>query len=423
MSQKIQRPKGTADVTLSEVYKWHFTENLLREKARIFGYRETRFPVFEHTELFIRGVGDTTDVVQKEMYTFEDKGGRSITLRPEGTASTVRSYIENGEAQNGAPYKAYYIAPNFRYEQPQAGRLREHHQFGVECFGAGSFEADAEVISLAASFLKALGVKTKLKINSIGCPSCRPAYHKALFEYFEGRESELCDTCKGRLRKNPMRILDCKSPVCKAVAENAPRAIDYLCASCAEHFEGLKRTLSDASVAFEVDTGIVRGLDYYTKTVFEFVFDGIGAQGTVCGGGRYDGLIEQLGGAPAPAVGFGCGLERLISAAEASGFVFPKEDGDGVFIAAADETGKRAAVRVAAALREAGVSAQTDLCGRSLKAQMKQADRCGAAYTLILGEQETENNTVTIKNMSTGEQASCALSAEDIKKVIEKGKA
>ncbi|MBQ7624052.1 MAG: histidine--tRNA ligase [Clostridia bacterium] len=423
MAQKIQRPKGTADVTVSEVYKWHFTENLLRDKARIFGYRETRFPVFEHTELFVRGVGDTTDVVQKEMYTFEDKGGRSMTLRPEGTASTVRSYIENGEAQNGAPYKAYYIVPNFRYEQPQAGRLREHHQFGIECFGAASFEADAEVISLAASFIKALGIKTKLRINSIGCPACRPAYYKALRDYFKSYENDLCETCRGRLEKNPMRILDCKSPVCQGIAEKAPRALDFLCEDCGAPFEGLKRTLNDTGVPFEIDTGIVRGLDYYTKTVFEFVFDGIGAQGTVCGGGRYDGLIEQLGGAPTPAVGFGCGLERLIIAATASGFVFPPEDKDGVFIASADEAGRRAAARFAAELRDAGVPAQTDLCARSLKAQMKQADRCGAAYTLILGEQEAENNSATVKNMATGEQVSCALSAADIIKVIKKGQA
>lgn len=423
MSQKIQRPKGTADVTQTEIGKWHFTENLLREKARLFGYAETRFPAFEHTELFIRGVGDTTDVVQKEMYTFTDKGGRSITLRPEGTASTVRSYIENGEAQRGAPYKAYYIVPNFRYEQPQAGRLREHHQFGIECFGASSFEADAEVIALASSFIKALGIKTKLKINSIGCPNCRPDYHKALREYFEGRREELCETCQGRLEKNPMRILDCKSPVCKGIAEGAPKAVDFLCDDCRTHFEGLKKTLANIGIEHEVDTSIVRGLDYYTKTVFEFVFDGIGAQGTVCGGGRYDGLIEQLGGAPTPAVGFGCGLERLIMAAAASGFEFPALPGCDVYIAAADDAGREKAAVVASGLRLEGVSAEIDLCSRGLKAQMKHADRIGARYTLILGENEVASGEASLKKMATGEQISCKLSAPDIINVIEKGQA
>ena len=421
MSQKIQRPKGTADVTVSEVYRWHFVENMLRENARLFGYRETRFPVFEHTELFIRGVGDTTDVVQKEMYTFEDKGGRSITLRPEGTASTVRSYIENGEAQNGAPYKAYYIVPNFRYEKPQAGRLREHHQFGIECFGAGSYAADAEVIAIAASFIKKLGIKTKLKINSIGCPHCRPTYHKALREYFESKKGELCETCLSRLEKNPMRILDCKSPVCSAIAEDAPRAVDYLCDDCRDYFEGLKQSLTDMGIDFAVDTSIVRGLDYYTKTVFEFVFDGIGAQGTVCGGGRYDGLIEQLGGAATPAVGFGCGIERLLLAADASGFVFPDAPTCDVFIASADAVGAKQALKTASELRALGVSAETDLCSRGLKAQMKNADRIGAKYTIVLGENEVNENKAILKNMKLKEQLESSLDASCIAEAIKKG--
>ena len=421
MSQKIQRPKGTADVTVSEVYRWHYAENLLRECARLFGYRETRFPVFEHTELFIRGVGDTTDVVQKEMYTFEDKGGRSITLRPEGTASTVRAYIENGEAQNGAPYKAYYIVPNFRYEKPQAGRLREHHQFGIECFGASGYTADAEVIALASTFIKKLGIATKLRINSIGCPHCRPAYHKALHEYFEGKKQELCETCLSRLDKNPMRILDCKSPVCSAIAEDAPRAVDFLCEDCASHFEGLKNSLTQMGIDYEVDTSIVRGLDYYTKTVFEFVFSGIGAQGTVCGGGRYDGLIEQLGGAATPAVGFGCGLERLLLAADASGFVFPEAPTCDVFIASADACGGQAALRLAAALRGLGVAVETDLCSRGLKAQMKNADRIGAKYTIVLGESEVCNNQAILKNMRLKEQRDITLEAESIAQAIQKG--
>lgn len=421
MSQKIQRPKGTADVTLSEIHRWHYVENMLRDNAALFGYRETRFPVFEHTELFIRGVGDTTDVVQKEMYTFEDKGGRSITLRPEGTASTVRSYIENGEAQNGAPYKAYYIVPNFRYEKPQAGRLREHHQFGIECFGAASYAADAEVIAIASSFIKKLGIKTKLKINSIGCPHCRPAYHKALHEYLESKKGELCETCLSRLDKNPMRILDCKSPVCSAIAEDAPRAVDFLCEDCHNHFEGLKESLTDMGIEFSVDTSIVRGLDYYTKTVFEFVFDGIGAQGTVCGGGRYDGLIEQLGGAATPAVGFGCGIERLLLAADASGFVFPEAKTCDVFIASADSVGAKQAIKTAAALRNLGIAVETDLCSRGLKAQMKNADRIGAHYTIVLGESEVTENKAILKNMKLKEQIECSLDAESVAKAIEKG--
>ena len=296
MKQKIQRPKGTADVSPGQVHIWHYTEALLRDTARVFGYRETRFPTIEHTELFVRGVGDTTDVVQKEMYTFQDKGDRSITLRPEGTASTVRSYLENGESQSGTPYKVYYIVPNFRYEKPQSGRLREHHQFGVECFGASDARADAEIISLAAYFMKRLRIRASLKINSIGCPECRPAFHHALKEYFSQYTSQLCETCLTRLDKNPMRILDCKSEICSEIAKNAPRSIDFLCPDCKEHFESLQANLTALSIPFTIDTGIVRGLDYYTKTVFEFVSADLGS--TICGGGRYDGLIEQLGRRP-----------------------------------------------------------------------------------------------------------------------------
>ena len=296
MKQKIQRPKGTADVSPGQAHIWHYTEALLRDTARVFGYRETRFPTIEHTELFVRGVGDTTDVVQKEMYTFQDKGDRSITLRPEGTASTVRSYIENGESQNGTPYKVYYIVPNFRYEKPQAGRLREHHQFGVECFGASDARADAEIISLAAYFMERLQIRASLNINSIGCPDCRPAYHQALKEYFSHYTDRLCETCLTRFEKNPMRILDCKSEICGEIAKNAPRSIDFLCPDCQEHFASLQKNLTALSIPFIIDTGIVRGLDYYTKTVFEFI--SVDLASTICAGGRYDGLIEQLGGRP-----------------------------------------------------------------------------------------------------------------------------
>ncbi|WP_458863093.1 histidine--tRNA ligase [Acidaminobacterium chupaoyuni] len=409
MSQKIQRPKGTADVTPSEVHIWHYTEALLRETARRFGFQEIRFPTFEHTELFIRGVGDTTDVVQKEMYTFEDKGGRSITLRPEGTASVVRSYIENSLYAQGAPFKCYYIAPNFRYEKPQAGRLREHHQFGVECFGAQGFEADAEIISLAYSFLKQLGIDSVVRINSIGCPNCRPTYQKALKEYFEQYREELCDTCKERLEKNPLRILDCKSEICHKLALDAPHSVDYLCDDCHDHFEGLKRALTDMGIPFEVDTGIVRGLDYYTKTVFEFIGTGLGAQSTVCGGGRYDGLVSQLGGPETPGIGFGCGLERLIAVAQASGFVFPAAPAPDLFVVSADEEGSRMAQTLTFALRGQGFAAERDLCGRSVKAQMKHADRLGARFTMVLGASECESGQAVLKNMSTREQITVEL--------------
>jgi len=412
MSQKIQRPKGTADVSPSQSYLWHFTEDLLRRTAARYGYRETRFPTFEYTELFVRGVGDTTDVVQKEMYTFTDKGGRSITLRPEGTASTVRSYIENGEVQGGAPYKAYYIAPNFRYEKPQAGRLREHHQFGVECFGAPGFAADAEVISLAHSFLSALHINVELHLNSIGCPKCRPAYHAALKQYFEGYRDQLCPTCQERLDKNPMRILDCKSEICQNIGAGAPRSVDFLCGECQDHFDGLQSLLTATGVPFSIDTGIVRGLDYYTKTVFEFV----GANGgkTVCGGGRYDGLIGQLGGPDTPAVGFGCGLERLIAAAQDAGFDFPQPANCDVYLAAADQKGRIAATVLAAQLRLQDVSVQTDLCDRGLKAQMKHADRIGARFVAVIGESEAESGQMQLKCMADGNQTQCGFDAAAI---------
>jgi len=413
MKQKIQRPKGTADISPEQAHIWQYTEALLRETARVFGYRETRFPTFEHTELFVRGVGDTTDVVQKEMYTFQDKGGRSITLRPEGTASTVRSYLENGEAQNGTPYKVYYIIPNFRYEKPQAGRLREHHQFGVECFGAAGARADAEIISLAAYFMERLHIRASLKINSIGCPECRPAFHQALKEYFSKYADRLCETCLTRLEKNPMRILDCKSEICSGIAKDAPRSIDFLCPECKGHFAALQNNLSALSIPFVIDTGIVRGLDYYTKTVFEFVSDDL--HSTVCGGGRYDGLIEQLGGAPTPAVGFGCGLERLIGAAQSSGFVFPEAPACDIYLASADEAGALFAMRLAGELRALGAMAEVDVCARGLKAQMKHADRIGARFTAVLGESEVSSGQIRLKEMSTGSERGCPLSAGEIK--------
>ena len=396
MATKVQRPKGTADVIPGEVHLWHYVENMLKDTAHLFGFEEMRTPVFEHTEVFQRGVGETTDVVQKEMYTFLDKGERSITLKPEGTAGTVRSYLENGIHGKGAPFKCFYITPVFRYEKPQAGRLREHHQFGVECFGADSFSADSEIISLVYTFLRKLSVDSIVRINSIGCPKCRPNYNEKLKEYFRAHEEELCETCRERLEKNPMRIIDCKSPVCKKIAEDAPRSIDYLCEECHDHFEGVKQSLTDMGIPFEIDKNIVRGLDYYTKTVFEFIGTGLGSQSTVCGGGRYDGLVEQLGGPKTAGIGFGCGLERLIMTAKAAGHNFPEPFSVDVALVSADEEGARHCRKLAFQLRQVGVSCEIDLCNRGVKAQMKHADRIMAKHTIVIGSTELENGEANI---------------------------
>ena len=418
MATKVQRPKGTADVIPGEVHLWHYVENMLKDTAHLFGFEEMRTPVFEHTEVFQRGVGETTDVVQKEMYTFLDKGERSITLKPEGTAGTVRSYLENGIHGKGAPFKCFYITPVFRYEKPQAGRLREHHQFGVECFGADSFSADSEIISLVYTFLRKLSVDSIVRINSIGCPKCRPNYNEKLKEYFRAHEEELCETCRERLEKNPMRIIDCKSPVCKKIAEDAPRSIDYLCEECHDHFEGVKQSLTDMGIPFEIDKNIVRGLDYYTKTVFEFIGTGLGSQSTVCGGGRYDGLVEQLGGPKTAGIGFGCGLERLIMTAKAAGHNFPEPFSVDVALVSADEEGARHCRKLAFQLRQVGVSCEIDLCNRGVKAQMKHADRIMAKHTIVIGSTELENGEANIKIMKTGENVPVKLDAESIAKVV-----
>ena len=418
MATKVQRPKGTADVIPGEVHLWHYVENMLKDTAHLFGFEEMRTPVFEHTEVFQRGVGETTDVVQKEMYTFLDKGDRSITLKPEGTAGTVRSYLENGIHGKGAPFKCFYITPVFRYEKPQAGRLREHHQFGVECFGADSFSADSEIISLVYTFLRKLSVDSIVRINSIGCPKCRPNYNEKLKEYFRAHEEELCETCRERLEKNPMRIIDCKSPVCKKIAEDAPRSIDYLCDECHDHFEGVKQSLTDMGIPFEIDKNIVRGLDYYTKTVFEFIGTGLGSQSTVCGGGRYDGLVEQLGGPKTAGIGFGCGLERLIMTAKAAGHQFPEPFSVDVALVSADEEGARHCRKLAFQLRQVGVSCEIDLCNRGVKAQMKHADRIMAKHTIVIGSTELENGEANIKIMKTGENVPVKLDAESIAKVV-----
>lgn len=395
--------KGTLDVLPKESYKIQYVESAVREIAENFGFYEMRTPVFEHTELFQRSVGETTDVVQKEMYTFADKGGRSITLRPEGTAGAARAFLENGLFNEALPQKIYYLTSCYRYEKPQAGRLREFHQFGVEAFGAGSPAQDAEIIALANEVFNYLGVKNlTLEINSIGCPACRAAYQKALKAYFENYKSELCETCNGRLDRNPMRILDCKSPVCSKIAADAPKILDYLCDDCRAHFDAVQQYLNTMQIDFTVNPEIVRGLDYYTRTVFEFVSNEIGAQGTVCGGGRYDGLLEELGGKPMPACGFGMGLERLLLLMDAQNTPFPDRKGCDIYFASMGDKANLEAARLALDLRNEGLAAQFDTVGRTLKAQMKYADKLGALYTVVLGDNELETRKAQLKNMKDG---------------------
>lgn len=417
--EKITAPRGTKDVLPEESRAWQILEEKLRGLAHRFGFREIRFPTFEDVALFDRGVGDTTDVVQKEMYDFYDKGDRHIALRPEGTASVVRSFIENSLHAKGLPLKVYYIAPNFRYEKPQAGRLREHHQFGVECFGAAAASADAEVISLGATLLRELGITdTELHLNSCGCKECRKGYHAALKEYFEGKKDELCDTCNDRLSRNPMRILDCKSEICKRISADAPKISDFLCDSCREHFEKLKSCLDEIGIKYTLDPMLVRGLDYYTNTVFEFVSGKLGAQSTVLGGGRYDGLVESLGGPATPGLGFGCGIERLMLTLEAEGKLENSRLVPDVFVAHADAEAEMFAHKLTYELRSLGVWAERDTTGRSLKAQMKYAGKIGAKYSVVIGGNEIAEAKINVKNMDNGEVFECKLSAEAIKDLI-----
>ena len=402
----INIPKGTKDVLPQESYKWQYVEETAREIARLFNVKEIRTPVFEHTELFQRSVGETTDVVTKEMYTFKDKGDRSITLKPEGTAGTVRSFIENGMSNGVLPAKMYYIIPAFRYERPQAGRLREFHQFGVELFGAKGAQTDAEAILMADTLLKKLGIDVQLYINSIGCPACRAKYNQALKAFFAPHLDKLCYDCKTRYEKNPLRLLDCKEEECKKINAAAPSIIDYLCEDCAAHFAQLKACLDSANVSYKIDPRIVRGLDYYTRTVFEFVSTSIGAQGTVCAGGRYDGLIESLGGNPTPAVGFAAGIERLLIVMQAAGAAFPDDAVPTVYLAGMDAECRNKAFELATALRLAGIRAEIDHMERSVKAQFKYADKIGAKYVAVIGGNELAEGKANVKNMATGESES-----------------
>lgn len=415
MSLITKRVYGAEDVLPKDSYKWQLIEDIMRSEAAAYGFKEIRTPVFEHTELFQRGVGDTTDVVQKEMYTFNTKGGTSLSLRPEGTSGAARAVLEHAVYNDGLPIKTYYFDSCYRYEKKQANRYREFHQFGVELYGAPSPAADAEIISLATTLFDRLGVTDlQLELNSIGCPTCRAEYHKALKKYFESYKDKLCNTCLSRLEKNPMRILDCKSPVCSEIAKDAPVVLDYLCDDCKNHFQQVKAYLDAAEIPYIVNPKIVRGLDYYTKTVFEFVTTRLGSQGTVCGGGRYDGLIEELGGQHTPSLGFGLGMERLLALMEELGIEIPLPPSCDIYIAGLGEEAQKKAFTLVKEVRETSLIAECDIVGRSLRAQMKYADKIGAKFSMVIGENEINENKAILKNMETGEKTEVPLDEQFI---------
>ena len=401
-----QAPKGTKDVLPSEVYKWHELERIIRELAENYGFYELRTPTFEHTELFLRSVGDTTDVVQKEMYTFNDKGNRSITLKPEGTASTVRAFLEHGLYNQPLPLKTYYFTPVFRYERPQAGRLREHHQFGVEVFGAPEATLDAELIAFALNIFKNIGINDlSVNINSIGCPACRKNYNEALMAFLSSKREKLCSTCKERLERNPLRVLDCKVPSCREELKDVPVILDYLCPECEEHFNNLKLTLDQLGINYKIDLMIVRGLDYYSKTVFEIIYTNAQNESlTVCGGGRYDGLTSQMGDVKTAGAGFGMGLERVLMIMSEQGLDFARPEPAQLFIASMGAQAAAKALKLACILRSAGVKAESDHSGRSIKAQLKYANKLEFKNVLVIGEDELNNGIYRLKNMSSGEE-------------------
>ena len=404
-----QAPRGTKDILPDSVERWRYVEEKIRDVCRRFGYREIRTPLFEHTELFRRGIGDTTDVVEKEMYTFEDRGGRSITLRPENTASAVRAYLEHKLYAEDALTKLFYIGSMFRFDRPQKGRFREFHQFGVEALGEKSPAVDAEIILLAVRFLQSLGLsELSLSLNSVGDSACRPVYREKLRDFFREKLDGLCEDCRSRYERNPMRILDCKNPKCRELSVGVPEITDCLCDECADHFEKVKSYLTAAGIQFTCDPRLVRGLDYYTKTAFEIKYEPLGAQSAVAGGGRYDGLVEEIGGAPTPAVGFAVGLERVMLAMEMQE-LFPESSEEvDAFVVAMGDAAKAEAFRLLAELRDAGFAALTDYAGRSMKSQMKQADKAKARYALILGEDELAKGVVTLRNMESSGQEQVA---------------
>lgn len=404
------RPRGTNDILPGEVLKWRYLEDLMRRICREYGYSEIRTPIFEHTELFLRGVGDTTDIVEKEMYTFNDRGDRSITLRPENTAPVVRAYLEDKLYALPQPVKLYYIGPMFRYDRPQAGRFRQFHQFGVEVFGAHDPAVDAEVMAMSMDFYRRLGLKNlELHVNSVGCPQCRPVLIQKLQEYFRPHLGDLCKNCMERFEKNPLRILDCKELRCRDIGKAAPTTVDCLCPSCSEHFTKVKQTLELLDITYQEDRRLVRGLDYYTHTAFEIMAPDIGAQSSIGGGGRYNGLVEICGGPTVPGIGFALGIERVILAMERQGLSFGEAGGIEVFVVTADQAAAREAVRLLFKLRYAGISADKDYMNRSLKAQMKYAGKIGARYAVIIGEDELNQGTVLVRNMGLGQQESVPL--------------
>ncbi len=398
-------PKGTKDIMPDQAYKWHYIEKKWKDICERYGFKEIRTPMFEHTELFQRGVGDTTDIVQKEMYTFNDHGGRSITLKPEGTSPAVRAFIEHKQYAEVQPIKLYYDIPCFRYEKPQSGRLRQFHQFGVETFGTTNMIADAEIIAIGYDFLTSMGVTDlTLEINSVGCPECRARHRKALKEFLAPKYEQLCDTCKSRYEKNPMRILDCKSPIDQELVQGAPMMVDFLCDDCKTAFESLQRNLEALEIPFVINPRIVRGLDYYTKTAFEFVTNSLGAQGTVCGGGRYDNLVEEVGGPPIPGVGFGLGKERLLMLMDANGVQIPKPSDCDVFIATMGEESKLFGQKLLFDMRKEGIKSQMDDLQRNFKGQFKYADRLGAKFAVVIGDNELQTGVATVKDMENGTQ-------------------
>lgn len=413
-------PRGTRDILPKEVYKWHYVEKKFREICALYGYEEMRTPIFEHTEVFTRSVGDTTDIVQKEMYTFVDKGDRQISLKPEGTAGTLRAFIEHKLYADTQPTKLFYITPCFRYERPQAGRQRQFHQFGVESLGSDSPSMDAEVISLAVQFFNELGLKDlSVNINSVGCPNCREAYNKSLKEYLDAKADVLCSTCLDRKDKNPMRVIDCKNPTCKENIQDIPYMIDNLCDDCKDHFEKLQEYLREMDINFVIDKTIVRGLDYYKKTAFEIISNDIGSQSTVCGGGRYDGLVEQLGGPKGiSGIGFALGAERLLLTLENNNIEIENQKSTDIYIATIGDAAKTKSFGLIKALRDNHISADNDHLDKSLKAQFKYSDKINAKFTIVIGDDELANNSATLKDMRTSEQTTVKLSelVDELKK-------
>lgn len=399
----INIPKGTKDMLPTESYKWNYIKGRARDIAKKYNIKEISTPVFEHTELFVRGVGDSSDIVNKEMYTFLDKGDRSITLKPEGTAGVVRSFIENSMFNDPMPIKMFYFTPCYRYEKPQAGRLREHHQFGVELFGATGVRADAEILMIATDFYKSLGLTPKVILNNLGCPDCRKRYVEALREFFTPNVDSMCDDCKKRLQTNPLRILDCKSEECHKIIDKSPKISECLCDDCNSNFKELLGLLDSLDIKYELNEKLVRGLDYYTNLVFEFWDDDGVNKAALGGGGRYDNLVEQLGGKPTPVVGFGIGIERLIMYIESKGKEFDGNDRLKTYIVSMVDDNS-VVLKIAKLLRDNGISCETDVANRGVKAQFKYANKVNAEYTVIVGEEELSNNSVKLKNMDNGEE-------------------